>query len=105
MPELLPSIAAALSRLTLAEAQAVTAHRAELRGSSPSLVAALHVGTAGVSVEEQSFMCCPVLHESGSTTTRHQGTGCSTKPSLDSCIQRLSTAGALAYRKLLMEYS
>ncbi len=47
IPELVPGIAAALSRLSLAEAQAVTAHRAELRGSSPALTAALHVATAG----------------------------------------------------------
>ena len=46
-PELVPGVAAGLAMLSLAEAQAVTAHRAEQRGSGPALVAALHVGTAG----------------------------------------------------------
>lgn len=47
VPELVPGVAAALRQLCLAEAQAVTAHRAELRNSSPALIASLHVGTAG----------------------------------------------------------
>jgi hypothetical protein len=48
VPELVAGVAAALRLLCLADAQAVTAHRAELRRSSPALVASLHVGTAGM---------------------------------------------------------
>ena len=43
----MPGIAVALGKWALGEAQAVTAHRAELRSSSPALLAALHSGTAG----------------------------------------------------------
>ncbi|KAK9816675.1 hypothetical protein WJX72_003570 [[Myrmecia] bisecta] len=44
--EVLPSMVEVLSKATLAEAQAVTANRAEMKGTSPSLVTALHRGTS-----------------------------------------------------------
>ena len=40
--ELLPALARALCQACLGEAQAVTAARAETKGSSPAIVAALH---------------------------------------------------------------
>ncbi len=40
----------ALQQATLAEAQAVMADRAEVKGTAPSLVAALHCGAAGIYV-------------------------------------------------------
>mmetsp|Transcript_3044 Transcript_3044/g.8882 ORF Transcript_3044/g.8882 Transcript_3044/m.8882 type:complete len:385 (-) Transcript_3044:233-1387(-) len=50
-PELVAGVAAGLAKWALAQAQAVTAHRAELRASSPALLAALHAATADL-IEE-----------------------------------------------------
>lgn len=43
------SMAAALAKFALGQAQALTAHRAQVKGSSPSLLASLHCGAVGKS--------------------------------------------------------
>lgn len=51
----MPGVAVALGKWALSEAQTVTAHRAELRSSSPALLAALYSGTAGGPAPARAF--------------------------------------------------
>ena len=46
--ELRPSMACALAKFALGQAQVITAHRAQVKGSSPALLASLHCGAVGM---------------------------------------------------------
>jgi hypothetical protein len=45
--ELQPAVLTALAKMALGEAQALTAHRGEVRGMAPLTVSALHVASMG----------------------------------------------------------
>ena len=89
--ELVPATAGALSRLCLADAQALAAARAEAKGLSPGALAALHAGAAGLYEEAGSALAAASV-DACVPLAAGLGAGAAVGAALSEARARLATA-------------